>query len=91
MANVFGNQANLLLTALFFHPLLPLSIPLAFVGTFMNYWATKYVFVKRMKRPEEMSGLMVNFFANMMPEIAFIWALSLALFYRTIYTGLLDV
>jgi len=41
MANQFANIANLILTAIFFHPLLPLSIPIAFAGLFVNYWASK--------------------------------------------------
>jgi hypothetical protein len=31
---------------------------------------------------------MANFFANLLPYIAFLWALSLALFYRTIMTAM---
>ena len=46
--------------------------------------------IKRMKRPEEMSGMMATFFANLIPEMAFIWALSLALFYQRIYLNLFD-
>lgn len=91
MANIFANTANLLLTALFFHPLLPLSIPIAFVGFVANYWAYKYIFLRRIKRPEQMSGLMASFFANLLPEIAFVWTLSLALFYRRIYADMPDV
>jgi hypothetical protein len=90
MANVFANSANLLLTALFFHPLLPLSIPIAFAGFFCSYWVNKYVFLRRIKRPEEMSGMMATFFANLLPEIALIWALSLALFYRRLYLDLFE-
>jgi len=41
MADVFANQANLLLTALFFHPLLPVSIPIALVATIFSYWTNK--------------------------------------------------
>lgn len=98
MANVFANSANLILTAFFFHPLLPLSIPIALVGYFFSYWVNKvdsiksysvfylqYLLLRRNKRPEEMSGLMARFFANLLPEIAFIWTLSISLFYRRVY------
>jgi hypothetical protein len=43
MANQFANIANLLLTAIFFHPLLPISIPIALVGLILNYWANKVI------------------------------------------------
>lgn len=42
MANVFANAGNLILTATFFHPLLPLSIPIAFLGFSLSYWVNKY-------------------------------------------------
>ena len=35
-----------------------------------------------------MSGIMCTFFAGILPEIAFIWCLSLALFYRRIYVDM---
>ncbi len=91
MANVFANAGNLLLTAFFFHPLLPLSIPIALVALTFSYWVNKYLLVWRVKRPDEMSGLMANFFANLLPWLALIWSLSLALFYRTIFTDLFKV
>lgn len=47
--------------------------------------------VRRNKRPEDMSGLMASFFANMLPEMALIWALSLCLFYRRIYIDYFSV
>jgi hypothetical protein len=84
MSSIFANLGNLILTALFFHPLLPLSIPITFLGLILSYWINKYILLWRVRRPEEMSGLMANFFANLLPYIAFLWALSLALFYRKI-------
>ncbi len=44
MANQFGNIMNLIMSAIFFHPLLPLSVPIACVGLFANYWANKVFF-----------------------------------------------
>jgi hypothetical protein len=34
---------------------------------------------------------MARFFANLLPEIALVWALALALFYRRIYIDIFDV
>jgi len=85
MSNVFANAGNLILTATFFHPLLPISIPIAFIGFILYYWVNKYTLLRVVERPEEMSGLIPIFFANLMPFIAFFWALSLALFYNTLF------
>lgn len=90
MANCFSNVANLLLTTIFFHPLLPLSIPIAFCGLVMNYWANKIVLLRRSRTPEQMSGLMAKFFANLLPYIAMLWSVVLLLFYRTLYRDLFD-
>lgn len=41
MADEFSKIANIILSAIFFHPLFPLSIPIAFCGLFLNYWSSK--------------------------------------------------
>ncbi len=102
MLNQFSNTANLILTAIFFHPLFPLAIPIAFVGIVVNYWANKVfiitplkflkiVFLRRMRVPEQMSSLMALFFANLIPYFAFLWSLSLLLFYRTLYHDVFEL
>ena len=85
MSDVFASAGNLILTATFFHPLLPLSIPIAFLGFFFSYWVNKYFLLRVVERPDEMSELIPIFFSNLMPFIAFFWALSLALFYNTLF------
>ncbi|CDW71822.1 phage head-tail family partial [Stylonychia lemnae] len=85
MANRYSNTANLFLTAVFFHPLLPVSIPIALCGCFFSYWIDKTLLLRRHKLPEQMSGLMAKFIANLLPYFAFLWSLNLLLFYRTLY------
>jgi hypothetical protein len=85
MANRFSNTANLFLTAVFFHPLLPVSIPIALCGYTFSYWIDKTLLLRRHKIPEQMSGLMAKFIANLLPYFAFLWSLNLLLFYRTLY------
>lgn len=85
MANRFANTGNLFLTAVFFHPLLPISIPIAGCGLFFSYWVDKYLLLRRHRTPEQMSGMMAHFFADFIPAWAFLWSLNLLLFYRTLY------
>jgi hypothetical protein len=85
MANRYSNTANLFLTAVFFHPLLPISIPIAFCGFIFSYWIDKTLLLRRHKIPEQMSGLMAKFIANLLPYFAFLWSLTLLLFYKTLY------
>lgn len=90
MANRFANTANLFLTAVFFHPILPISIPIAFVGFIFSYWVDKYLLLRRHARPEQMSGLMAKSIANLLPFFAFLWSLNLLLFNRTLYSEYYD-
>jgi hypothetical protein len=41
MANMWANVINLIMTSLFFHPLLPLSIPIGFCGLLITFWTNK--------------------------------------------------
>jgi len=52
MANRYANTANLFLTAIFFHPLLPCAIPIACVGFIFTYWINKAMLLKMHKIPE---------------------------------------
>lgn len=85
MANRYSNMANLFLTAVFFSPLLPVSIPIALCGFIFSYWIDKIMLLRRHKIPEQMSGLMAKFIANLLPYFAFLWSLNLLLTYRKMY------
>jgi hypothetical protein len=85
MANQFANIINLIMSAIFFHSMLPLAIPIGCVGLFANYWANKIVFLRRNRAPDAMSGLMAQFFANFIPVIALMWALDALLVFRVLY------
>jgi hypothetical protein len=52
------------------------------LGDVKAYWLKKYKLLYRVKRPDEMSELLHLFFANLVPMIALLWALSMALFYN---------
>lgn len=41
MANMFANVINLIMSALFFHSLMPLAIPVGFIGLLLTYWVDK--------------------------------------------------
>ena len=45
MADIFAEVANLILTSMFFHPLLPVSIPIALCGLSISYWVYKVFFI----------------------------------------------
>lgn len=85
MANQFANIINLLMSALFFHSLMPVAIPMGALGLFASYWSNKYVLLRRNRMPDSMSGMMARFFANFLPVIALIWSLDSLLAFRILY------
>lgn len=85
MANQFSNVINLIMSAFFFHSILPLSLPIGCIGLFANYWANKIVFLRRNRAPDQLSGLMAKFFANFVPFIALLWALDSIIVYKILY------
>ena len=42
MANLVSNTGNLILTCLFYAPLIPITVPIAFFGLILAYWVEKY-------------------------------------------------
>ena len=85
MAEVFSDSGSLFLTAVFFQPLLPFSMILAFLGNFLSYWSLKYILLKRARRPSELSEDLPIFFANLIPIIVTVWNLSTFLFFRATF------
>lgn len=41
MANLLSNTANLFMTGVFFAPLIPITIPICFLGMFFAYFVEK--------------------------------------------------
>ena len=72
--NNLSNFLNLILTCLFYSPLVPVAIPIAFIGAVLNYWVTKWMLVYVHKHPDELSDLLTTFFVNLLPFASVIWA-----------------
>ena len=80
VANSISNFMNLIMTCIFFSPIIPQSILAALVGSTLIYWVSKYMLLRKNKMPEMFSDLMASFFANFMPWIIFAWAIGYAVF-----------
>lgn len=75
-ANNISNYMNLIMTCIFYSPLIPQAIPMALIGSFINYWVYKYMLLRKHTMPDMFSKTMATFFANLIPHMAFIWAVS---------------
>ena len=71
---------NLFLTSIFFMPIFPLAPIIGCAGMFISYWVDKILLLRRHKRPEELSGELSIFFANIVPYCCLLQAFSLVLF-----------
>lgn len=80
VANNISNYMVLVLTCIFYSPLIPMAIPLGLIGSIMNYWVYKYMFLRRHKMPQMFSTMMATFFANLMPFVLVVWGFSYILF-----------
>lgn len=80
--NSISNYMNLIMSAIFFSPIIPHAIPMALFGTVLNYWSSKYNLLRIHKMPEMFSELMASFFANLMPWVALVWAASFHIFFQ---------
>jgi hypothetical protein len=81
----------MIMTSIFYSPLIPHSIPIALVGTIIDYWTNKYVLLRKSKMPDMFSELMATFFANFLPYVSFIWSISFWYFYYTINSDTHDL
>lgn len=79
-ANNISNFMVLIMTCIFYSPIIPLAIPLAFLGSVFNYWVYKYMLLRKHKMPEMFSDMMATFFANFMPIVLIVWGIAFAIF-----------
>lgn len=81
-ANVISNYMNMVMTCVFYSPIIPQAIPLAMISTFLGYWSTKYSLLRRYKMPDMFGELMATFFANFMPWLVLAGTIGAWYFYR---------
>lgn len=64
---------NLFFTCFYFASLIPISIPIVTIGLILNYWITKYMLFRVHKQPHKFSGVIIEFFIDILPLVIFIW------------------
>jgi hypothetical protein len=72
----------MVMTCVFYAPLIPQAIPFALLSTFFGYWTLKYSLLRRYKMPEMFSELMATFFSNFMPWLVLFGAFGAYWFYN---------
>lgn len=80
ISDKISNYFAMIMTAIFFSPIIPVAIPIAFVGSWMHYVVYKYMILRKHKQPDMLSKTMGTFFANFMPYITLIWAIGFVIY-----------
>jgi hypothetical protein len=89
-ANNISNFMVLIMTCIFYSPIIPLAIPLAFLGSVVNYWVYKYMLLRKHRMPEMFSDMMATFFANFMPIVLIVWGIAFCTFFDKIQRAYKD-
>ncbi len=71
----------MIMTSLFYAPVIPITIPFAFFGGLIHYFLAKRLLLRSNKMPKKVfAHLITSFFINAMPLCAFIWCLAFYMF-----------
>ena len=79
-ADQISNFMVFIMTCMFYSPILPVAVPIAFIGSIMMYIAYKYSLLNYNKMPDMFSTMMATFFANFMPFVILTWSISYVVF-----------
>lgn len=78
--NNISDMINLMLSSLFYAPILPLAIPLAFVGIVINIYTSKCMLANIHKMPDDFGSELTTYFADWMPYSMIVLVISYCVF-----------
>lgn len=79
--NNIAGLMNLILSCLWYSPVVPIAIPVAAIGAFLNLFITKYMIVNWYKKPENYGIKLVTVFADLIPYFTVMWAGGMIYFF----------
>jgi hypothetical protein len=83
--NNISDLMNLILSCLFYAPILPFAIPLCMIGIILNYYISKFMLANMSKMPEDLDAYVTTFFADMLPWTTIALVVSYFVFAGAIY------
>ena len=87
MANLVSNTGNLILTSIFYAPLMPVTLPICLIGLIFAYWVEKFNLTKRHRMPEMINGVLALFLSNLLPYFILLWSISFFVIFDQLYTA----
>ena len=76
--------------SVFYLPILPLGVVIAFCGLFIMYWVEKYNILYHYKRPEKIDGQITRAYIGYFRIFIFIYAISIYIFLGDIFPNQTD-
>lgn len=69
----------------FYVPIIPICVPIAFIGIFLLYLVEKYNIISHYKRPQRINGNITKFYLMIFRLFIFIYSISNYIFLKDIY------
>jgi hypothetical protein len=66
-AAVVSQFMNMIFLALFMGPILPMSVPICAISSFITYQVNKFVLLRTARRPQMLGANLIAYFINYMP------------------------
>lgn len=83
--NCISDFMNLVLSCLFYAPILPFAIPMCLIGIILSYYLTKFTLANLSKMPEDLGKELTMFFVDMLPWTTIALVVSYFVFSGAIY------
>lgn len=71
---------TLVMTCIFYSPIVPVAIPIALGGSIISYYTYRYMLLRVHKMPEMFGDSLATIFASLMPILMIVWAVAYIVF-----------
>lgn len=84
VADNLSDYFALIMTCIFYSPIVPLAIPIALGGSIVSYLTYRYMLLRIHKMPEMFGDSLATIFASLMPILMIAWAVAYIIFMNEI-------
>ena len=89
--NSISDLMNLILSCLFYAPLVPLAMPLCLFGIIVNYFVSKFQLACLNKMPEDFGAELTMYFADLIPYASIVLSVGYFMFSGMLYASTVNL
>ena len=89
--NSISDMMNLILSCLFYAPLVPLAMPLCMAGILVNYIVVKFQLACLNKMPDDFGPELTMYFADLIPYATIVLAIGYMMFSAMLYASTINL